>query len=459
MKALKKYSFFTIRTFFVLSVYVVVACAQKSETPKEIKENNEAIPRVIFLNPPASVPRGVIPLDKAQNTENTEIEQVPPRAIPLQPQAGLPKPVVTLPAVNPVPVAPVNSLPSKTPPVVTNPAERKDFGLSPDAVLKKRPPQFMMFAFDNCTENERWQDLAAFSHRMRELDRHLEFTFFLSGVNFIPDNKRMFYKGPHHAQGASNIGFGGSLEDIKTRSAYAYKLHSEGHELASHAVGHFSGTQWSEDDWIEELQKFKKIFTDNFHFFGYSDASKIASSIVGFRAPYLDRSPGLYPALKSLGYRYDTSDSADYRLWPKKNTYGLWQFPLFELTIVGNGSKSISMDYNFFVHQSKDKKNPKNDPENEDKFADEMMQTYLKYFKANYFGNRAPLSIGHHFFPYQRGVYNRVLKQFAMKVCALPEVRCVKYTTLANYLDSLSQGSKDDYQAARFEKLAEYPLP
>lgn len=426
MKELKKDCYFTCRTFFVLFLFVVIACAQKSEQPKETKQNEEVVPRVILLNPQTPVSRPVLPQEKAQSTENIESEQ-PPKVIPVQPKVVVPVP--------------------------------RELSPKSDLTLQKRPPQFMMFAFDNCTENERWQDLSAFSNQMRELDKQLEFTFFLSGVNFIPDNKRMFYKGPNQAQGASNIGFGGSLEDIKTRSAYAYKLYSEGHELASHAVGHFSGAQWSEDDWVEELQKFKKIFTDNFQVFGYNDVSKMASSIVGFRAPYLDRSAGLYPALKSLGYRYDTSGSADYRLWPKKNTHGLWQFPLFELTIVGNGSKSISMDYNFFVHQSKDKKNPKNDPENEDKFADEMMQTYLKYFKANYFGNRAPLSIGHHFFPYQRGVYNRVLKKFAMKVCALPEVKCVKYTTLANYLDSLPQGLKEDYQAARFERLSEHPLP
>ena len=444
MKVFIRYSFFTCRTFFVL--FVFVACAQKSEQAKETKENEEAVPRVILLNPQTPIPRPNVTQEKAQNSEITEAEQ-PPRAIPVKPPVVVPVAPIPPPAVVPAPI------------IVPKFVEKRDPVLRGDSFIKKRPPQFMMFAFDNCTENERWQDLEAFSNRMRELDKELEFTFFLSGVNFIPDNKKMFYKGPNHAQGASNIGFGGSLEDIKTRSAYAYKLYSEGHELASHAVGHFSGSQWSEDDWVEELQKFKKIFTDNFQFFGYNDASKIASSIVGFRAPYLDRSAGLYPALKSLGYRYDTSDSADYRLWPKKNAYGLWQFPLFELTIVGNGSKSISMDYNFFVHQSKDKKNPKNDPENEDKFADEMMQTYLKYFKANYFGNRAPLSIGHHFFPYQRGVYNRVLKQFAMKVCGLPEVKCVKYTTLANYLDSLPQNLKEDFQAARFERLPEYSLP
>ena len=455
MKKLKGQNSFTYRAIFVLFAISLFSCAPKNAQTKELKEQDQAleqtpvlkasteiIPRVILLNPPAPTP-----VEKAEVIEETP----PPKAIPVHPQEVRPTPVVPVapaPVVPaPIPPAPIVSpIPIVPAPVIPTPS-------------KNRPPQFIMFAFDNCTENERWKDLASFSKQMRELDKNIEFTFFLSGVNFIPDQKRKFYKGPLHAQGASNIGFGGSFEDVETRTAYVHKLYSDGHELASHAVGHFSGTQWSKEDWVEELLNFKKIFTDNFLSFGYKDASKIASSIVGFRAPYLDKSAGLFPALKSLGYRYDTSDSADYRLWPKKNAYGLWQFPLFELTIVGNGNKSISMDYNFFVNQSKDRKNPENDPENEDRFADEMMQTYMKYFKANYFGNRAPLSIGHHFFPYQRGVYNRVLKQFAKRVCGLAEVKCVKYTSLANYLDSLPSGLKEDYQAARFQRLSEYPIP
>lgn len=442
MNQFLRHSLCTCRTFFVLFVFGGFSCSAKNNQPAEEKNVEAPLPKVI-------------PVEPQQDTTPPVIN--PPRAIPLDP---IPPKVIPLPTITPP------SPPAAQPPVILNPLplppkepEKKDVFINKEASSSKRPPQFVMFAFDNCTENERWQDLAKFSSHMRELNREIEFTFFLSGVNFISDNKRMFYKGPHHNQGASNIGFGGSLEDVKTRSTYAYKLYTEGHELASHAVGHFSGAEWSQEDWVEELQKFKKIVVDNFEFFGFSDVSKMVSSIVGFRAPYLDRSAGLYPALKSLGYRYDTSYSADYRLWPKKNTHGLWQFPLFELTIVGNGSKSISMDYNFFVRQSKDTNNPKNDPENEDRFADEMMQTYLKYFKLNYFGNRAPLSIGHHFFPYQRGVYNRVLKQFAMKICALPEVKCVKYSRLADYLDSLPTQLKDEFQAGRFERLPEHNLP
>lgn len=125
--------------------FVVIACAQKSEQPKETKQNEEVVPRVILLNPQTPVSRPVLPQEKAQSTENIESEQ-PPKVIPVQPKVVVPVP--------------------------------RELSPKSDLTLQKRPPQFMMFAFDNCTENERWQDLSAFSNQMRELDKQLEFTFF-----------------------------------------------------------------------------------------------------------------------------------------------------------------------------------------------------------------------------------------------------------------------------------------
>ena len=49
----------------------------------------------------------------------------------------------------------------------------------------ERPPQFVMLAFDNCTELERWRDLADFAAEMNRDRDQLHFTFFVSGINFI----------------------------------------------------------------------------------------------------------------------------------------------------------------------------------------------------------------------------------------------------------------------------------
>ena len=65
----------------------------------------------------------------------------------------------------------------------------------------ERPPQFVMLAFDNCTELERWQDLADFAAEMNRDGNRLHFTFFVSGMNFIEDGNRSVYQGPGQRRG------------------------------------------------------------------------------------------------------------------------------------------------------------------------------------------------------------------------------------------------------------------
>jgi hypothetical protein len=82
--------------------------------------------------------------------------------------------------------------------------------------------------------------------------------------------------------------------------------------------------------------------------------------------------------------------------------------------------------------------------------GDEMLETYFDYFKANYFGNRAPIHIGHHFFGYHDGVYNEALLTFIERVCGLPEVKCVTYSKLADFMDGLSSDTLKAYQKGDF---------
>ena len=84
-----------------------------------------------------------------------------------------------------------------------------------------------------------------------------------------------------------------------------------------------------------------------------------------------------------------------------------------------------------------------------------MLDTYLDYFKANYTGNRAPLHIGHHFTDYQRGAYREALKSFARTVCGLPEVRCVSYKMLADFLDKASPETLAAYRKGDFPRAHE----
>jgi peptidoglycan/xylan/chitin deacetylase (PgdA/CDA1 family) len=312
-----------------------------------------------------------------------------------------------------------------------------------------RPPQFVMLAFDNCSELTRWQDLTDFAAEMDRAGKRVRFTFFVSGINYIEDADRAVYQGPGQRRGHSPINFGGSAEDVHKRIGYINALYAEGHEIASHAVGHFNGGHWSAAQWEQELASYRGVFAD-------ADAKARSATakldvpfakIVGFRAPYLAVGAGLYAALRHDGFRYDTSGIGYPDQWPQKRDT-LWRFNLVMLKVHGLGRSTLSMDYNFLVAQS----HGVADPRRGETFKEQMLATYLDYFRTSYTGNRAPLNIGHHFEAYQGGVYNEALKEFARRVCGLPEVKCATYSELADFMDQQAPETIAAWQKGDFPR-------
>ncbi len=326
--------------------------------------------------------------------------------------------------------------------------------ISSEARAVERPPQFVSIAFDNCTELERWKELSDFAAVMNKGGDRLHFTFFVSGINFIADADRNSYMSPM-GRGISRINFGGTLAEVRRRMEYVDELARNGHEIASHAVGHFSGKGWGADTWRREFRAFDDVLKHSLrsNALDPADFPNVPTRTVGFRAPYLSTSPALYSTLKEFGFRYDTSGDSEPDAWPRKID-GIWRFNLARLKLHRSGKGVLSMDYNFFVLQS----HAKPDPRRFEFFRDQILQTYLDYFRANYSGNRAPLHIGHHFFDYQGGAYREALKTFAQEVCGLAEVRCVTYRTLADYMDGLSPETLEAYQKGDFPHAAE-PKP
>ncbi|MET0531697.1 MAG: hypothetical protein ABW003_25755, partial [Microvirga sp.] len=313
------------------------------------------------------------------------------------------------------------------------------------------PPQFVVMAFDNCTELERWQELTDFAAEMNRDGDRLHFTFFVSGINYLADANRNIYEGPHQRRGVSRINFGGSQDDIRRRVEYVNALYRGGHEIASHAIGHFNGASWSAGDWDKEFRAYsdlvKNVGSNNG--LGELKFAFAPTEVIGFRAPYLAKGAGLYSALRSNGFRYDTSGDSAVDEWPAR-TDGIWRFNLARLKIQGSGRNALSMDYNFFVAHGR----AVNDPRRTEVAREQMLATYLHYFKTNYAGNRAPLHIGHHFFGYQNGAYNEALKSFARTVCGLPEVRCVTYAKLADFMDKQSAETLAAYRKGDFARAA-----
>ena len=310
----------------------------------------------------------------------------------------------------------------------------------PADAMTERPPQFIAISFDNCGELDRWRELHDFLGEVNAGGARAHLTFFVSGTNFLPYAKRATYRAPGQLAGTANSGFGGTPEDVRRRVDYINRLRAEGHEIGSHAVGHFDGRNWSAAEWAQEFRSYTELLDAVGRTSEGEGLSFSADAIKGFRAPYLSRSAGLYQTEKDFRFRYDASGVGDANAWPEK-IGGVWRFNLASLRIAGSGRHTLSMDYNVLVSQSGVAGNPRLQPQ----FRDEMLRTYLAYFRSNYVGNRAPLHIVHHFSPMQGGAYNAALKDFIRKVCGLPEVRCVTYGTLADFLDS----SADALQAYR----------
>jgi hypothetical protein len=303
-----------------------------------------------------------------------------------------------------------------------------------------RPPQFVVVSFDGSGGERMWTYWRAVARRT-----HAHFTFFVSGAYLVDWAHRMRYSPPRHAAGTSSIGFAlptGDLTVARTLRGIAAG-YRDGHEIGTHFNGHFCGPggvgDWTAADWRSELEQFYGLL---FHAgrklpFGRSE-------IVGDRTPCLEGNlSALYPVLKQLGFRYDASRTAPLGQWPRREL-GLWSFPLLEIPFVGHTFPVISMDYNLFANQVG----------LIPAIADlEMYRSLLKAFDASYLGNRAPLSIGQHFETWNSWAYDHALRHFLLTVCGRPEVRCVSFRELADFLDSVPPARLRRYRTGRFPHL------
>lgn len=316
------------------------------------------------------------------------------------------------------------------------------------ALTADRPPQLVMLAFDGSLNLDFWAESRAFAKA-----NNLHFTYFISGPYFLADAKKEAYTGPHHAAGKSDIGFGGPASSIGPRLEQVRLANAEGNEIGSHANGHFDGSSWSEEDWTSEFGQFEKLIFEAGPNNGFEqpDLGIVLKDIVGFRAPLLGYSAGLYPTLKNAGFVYDTSKTDATNYWPQK-IGGIWNFPLAQVKIVGSGKKTLSMDYNFYYTQSKGLP----DSANKELYKKQMLDTYMQYFESNYFGNRAPVNIGHHFSKWNGGAYWEAMQEFAQRVCSQPEVKCITYKDEVAFMEANSDRIAD-YRAGNFEKMARPP--
>ncbi len=301
-------------------------------------------------------------------------------------------------------------------------------------------PQFVLISFDGSKSVDIWKNIRLFKDEIMATGKSLNVTHFINAAYFLTKETKNLYQGPGHERGKSNIGFSDDLESLRVRIEEVNKAIADGDEIASHTVGHFSGASWTKDKWFQEFTSFDKII------FGlpaiYSDKNfpKLAlhrSDIIGFRAPFLDRSSGLYEALHEAHFAYDASEiGSDNLAWPFKDSRGMWHIPLGTIALGKNRSRVLAMDYNILMHHSHGKNTTmkKGTPEWTTAY-DDTLAAFLAYFNENYTHTRAPVLVGYHFEEWNDGVYWEVLKEFASQVCGKPEVKCGTFKELVGYMD------------------------
>ncbi len=309
-----------------------------------------------------------------------------------------------------------------------------------------------MLAFDGGMDNDFWKTSRAFAAA-----NNVHFTYFVSCVYYLADADKKTYIEPRNGAGKSTIGWGGTPAEIAERLRQTAAAMDEHQEISSHGCGHFNGGQYTAAMWNSEFSQFNSIMANAWKHYGEGaepagwSAYFTTPNYGGFRAPFLSfNKDALWPALANMKFVYDTSAPAREGDWPVKDK-GLWEFPLVDVRMATSHRVALTMDYNFYMAQTGAHQG---NPKNYQRYEDEVFNTYMAYFKNSYFGNRAPLHIGHHFAQWNGGAYWKAMQRFAKTVCNskdYPDVQCASYSELVKFMDD-HQADLAAYQKGDFDK-------
>lgn len=253
-------------------------------------------------------------------------------------------------------------------------------------------------SFDGSKALDRWQDILKFSE-----ENGVKFTFFISGVYFLPDKDRNLYLYPLDSKisGKSDIGFGGASTDVAKRKEDVLNAYNSGHDIETHLNGHFDGTRWTEQNWRTEFNEFNQI------------ASFLPKPVRHVRFPLLAMNHKVFPVLAEFGIRSIVSDvESDYENFNKitldiqGKRYSFVEFPIaYEHE---NRSKILLMDYNFYLYDETHHIDP-------EKSKEEMVALYLDEAERC-FKDRRPFFISHHFSNWNHSAYWDAMKKVIQEV-------------------------------------------
>lgn len=304
-----------------------------------------------------------------------------------------------------------------------------------DTIETAKRKQLVIASFDGAHDNLLWEKSRAMAKRTGA-----HFTYFLSCTFLFPKDERARYEAPHEKRGRSNVGFSPDREDTILRLGEIWLAKLEGHDIGSHACGHFDGSKWSAEDWKAEFTFFHETLKNAWQNAGVGEREPadwqrfVKEDIKGFRAPYLSAGSGLIKALEAHGFTYDASLVSKGPAMPVASG----EIARFALPLVPEGVARrpvIAMDYNLYVRHSKGKEAP----EKSAAFEESTLQAYRDAFTKQYDGERIPLQLGFHFVEMNAGAYWRALDRFLTEICGKQDVACVSY---AEAMDILAKEKK-----------------
>jgi hypothetical protein len=325
---------------------------------------------------------GDVALDGSQSSPSgkpsrTSVPSTPPESTPTEPD-----PSTTLkPGPRPPGAAPVTrTFPARLP--------------------NGKPPLFVVVSFDGAG------DLALWSHwRTIAKQVNARMTFFLSGPYVYPGAHRTDYRPPFKAPGSSEIGWGDPGKVVR-RAAVLRTAITEGHEIGTHANGHFCGkdgiNRWSAAQWNDELKSFDSMVLNGP---SLAEGRTLAApfdptSVKGMRTPCLEGNRRAYrQVMRQRGMLYDASEPG-YLAWPKK-TDGIWNFPLQSVELAGTGKNTLTMDYNLWYSQTEAHEAP---AAHAPALKAQVLATYRLALGRSRAADNPPLFLGNHFNRWNNGV-------------------------------------------------------